>query len=665
MSNRETRLWGGKPALPLLRGGMTSFRPEIAGLRALAVLSVVLFHLKLQGFKGGFIGVDVFFVISGYLISQHILRDARADRFSFAQFYARRTRRIYPALIATVVLTYIAGALWCSPFMFKDVAKEGTHALLSIANIQYWRESHQYFAPGSDDLALLHTWSLSLEEQFYLGWPIFLVLAHRIGRVWEAILIATVTSIVGAVIISRTDPSAAFYLTPFRIYEFGCGALVLFAERFRVSDRLREGASFVGIAGIVASATSFRSDMPHLQLAMLVPSMAAAGVIFAGGKTVASRLITQPAFIGVGAISYSLYLCHWPIIFFARFIFGDAAESPPATLMLLVLMLAVSTAMYFYVERAFILDGPSPAGTIRKTAIAFLSVVLGLASVTHTTFVSGGLAWRLPADRNELARIQDFPSERDIAAMSGPMALNLVGDSHAMQYEVGLSELLQRLGLNMEIMAKPGCPILYGVSRKDPFSKRRCDAVRDRSLERIASNRLPIFFVLSWGDYDDASIELQGGNDHEPSLLQGGRTYTKLKRALESTLERFAAGGRRILLVGSQVNANCSFDRLRLYPGPLPHAPAAPCPPGTREAARSSGAWVNEFLRDIQSRSKGSVTLFRPVDYFCDDECPTMKDGLWLYFDGTHFSVAGSRYMVSRAEPALVRFLVPEQQSQR
>ena len=124
------------------------FRAEIAGLRAIAVISVVLFHLKVGGFDGGFVGVDIFFVISGYLITGNILRDLHADRFSFGQFYIRRTRRIYPALIFTVVATYIAGALWCSPEMFLDLAKESTHALLSISNIQYWRESHRYFAPN-------------------------------------------------------------------------------------------------------------------------------------------------------------------------------------------------------------------------------------------------------------------------------------------------------------------------------------------------------------------------------------------------------------------------------------------------------------------------------------------------------------------------------------
>jgi peptidoglycan/LPS O-acetylase OafA/YrhL len=204
------------------------FRSEIGGLRAIAVISVVLFHLKVGGFEGGFVGVDVFFVISGYLISRNILRDLQVGRFSFGDFYLRRTRRIYPALIFTVVATYLFGALWCAPDMFHDLAKESTHALLSISNIQYWRESHQYFAPNSDELALLHFWSLSLEEQFYLFWPVFMVLAWKSGRTFQIILAAAVTSFFLAIIVAKADPLAAFFLMPFRIFEFGIGARVLF-----------------------------------------------------------------------------------------------------------------------------------------------------------------------------------------------------------------------------------------------------------------------------------------------------------------------------------------------------------------------------------------------------------------------------------------------------
>src|SRR5665647_3263225 len=378
---------------------MTSqFRPEIAGLRALAVISVVLFHLKLGGFEGGFVGVDIFFVISGYLITRNILLDLQADRFSFGQFYVRRTRRIYPALIFTVVVTYLVGALWCSPEMFLDLAKECTHALLSISNIQYWRESHRYFAPGSDELALLHCWSLSLEEQFYLFWPVFIVLARKTGRVFLVIAIAAVASFALAILAASADPLAAFFLMPFRIFEFAAGALVLWLEtRFRLRGAIAEWLSAAGLLGTAASVLLFTSDMPHLEAAIALPCLGAAATIWAGDRTRASKLLANPAMIAVGAIAYSLYLCHWPIILFGRFIFGDAAANSPAGMLAMAaVMVAVAAAMNRLVERRFIQPSGFKLASFRSNAVGFGAVTLALVAITHTTFLSKGLPWRLP-----------------------------------------------------------------------------------------------------------------------------------------------------------------------------------------------------------------------------------------------------------------------------
>lgn len=288
------------------------FRPEIGQLRGLSVLSVLLFHLKVPGFGGGFVGVDVFFVISGYLITRNILRDVRAEHFSFGSFYLRRTRRIYPALIFTVLATYLAGALWCAPLMFLDVAKEGTHALLSISNIQYWRESSQYFAAKSDELALLHCWSLSLEEQFYLIWPALLVLASRIGRVFAVVALVTVGSFAATVYVGPIDKSATFFLMPFRMFEFGCGALVLFVHGAPSRQTSRELLSVGGLLLILMSAAFLRPDTPGQEWLVLLPCIGAAATIRAGGGTWVSRKLRQPALMGIGTISYSLYLCHWP-----------------------------------------------------------------------------------------------------------------------------------------------------------------------------------------------------------------------------------------------------------------------------------------------------------------------------------------------------------------
>jgi peptidoglycan/LPS O-acetylase OafA/YrhL len=636
---------------------MTSqFRPEIAGLRALAVISVVLFHLKLGGFEGGFVGVDIFFVISGYLITRNILLDLQADRFSFGQFYVRRTRRIYPALIFTVVATYLVGALWCSPEMFLDLAKECTHALLSISNIQYWRESHRYFAPGSDELALLHCWSLSLEEQFYLFWPVFIVLARKTGRVFLVIAVAAVASFALSILAANADPLAAFFLMPFRIFEFAAGALVLWLEtRFRLRDAVAESLSAAGLLGTAASVLLFKSDMPHLEAAIALPCLGAAATIWAGDKTRASKLLANPAMIAVGAISYSLYLCHWPVIFFGRFIFGDdAANSPAGMLAMVAVMAAVAAAMNLLVERRFIQPSGFRSASFRSNAVGFGSVTLTLVAISHTTFLSKGFPWRLPKAQLELAYLQDFPSGRSLQPIDGPVGFEMVGDSLVPQYLIGLWPIMVQLNINVHPMGGSGCPILFDVTIR---SARRdeCKSARDLALDRISKTSLPIVYAQKWSLYDDASIDYQ--TDDGKSLPSGKESFVKLQLALEKTIERLLVHDRRILILGEQIDPGCSINRPRLLQGPLPHEPLPPCPSIPRQDAEQSTGRIDQILSRIQAKWPDKVELLRPVDYFCDAECPVVKDGIWFYQNRIHLTLAGTQYMMARSGDVFRRFL--------
>jgi peptidoglycan/LPS O-acetylase OafA/YrhL len=636
---------------------VSHFRSEIAGLRAVAVISVVLFHLKIDGFQGGFIGVDVFFVISGYLITRNILLDLEAHRFSIGQFYVRRTRRIYPALIFTVTATYLCGALWCSPEMFLDLAKECTHALLSISNIQYWRESHQYFAPNSDELALLHCWSLSLEEQFYLFWPVFIVLAWKLGRTFEVIAVAAVASFVLSIVIAKSDPLAAFFLMPFRIFEFAAGAFVLLCEtQFRLNEAIAESLSTGGMLCVVASALLFRSDMPHLDVAILLPCLGAAATIWAGDETRASRLITNRVMVAVGAISFSLYLCHWPIIFFAGFIFGDEANTLAGILTMVALMAVISTAMYLLIERRFVQPSGFRSASFLNNALGFWSAVLTLAAITHMTFLSKGFAWRLPKAQLELAHLQGLSSGHDLDQFSVPVVFQLVGDSHAIQYIAGLSTAMKRLNIGFEIQTSPGCPMLVDVTLKGR-EREQCRSWRDQTIELLGQTNLPIVFAERWEIYNDATTDFALDSGISSSNVE---PFAKLQLAIEKTIEKIAAHGRRILIIGDQVKASCAINRPRLLQGPLPHTPVPPCASTKREIAEQSTAPINQMLSRIKAKWPDQVELLRPADYFCDTECPVVEDGIWLYFDRTHFSVAGSKYMVTRAADLFRNFLEPK-----
>jgi peptidoglycan/LPS O-acetylase OafA/YrhL len=627
------------------------FRPEIAGLRVVAVASVVLFHLKVTGFQGGFVGVDVFFVISGYLITRNILADIGSGQFLFGGFYARRIRRIYPALIFTVLATYLFGALWCSPPMFQDLAKESTHAILSISNIQYWREAQQYFAPNSEHLALLHCWSLSLEEQFYLFWPALIVLASKSGRVFTIIALVGCSSLALSIIASNTDPSAAFFLTPFRIFEFAIGAMVLPAETaVRLTRPMSEALSAIGMGLILASALLFRPDMPGADVASLLPCAGAALVIRSGAKTWSAAILTNRAAVAVGAVSYSLYLCHWPVIFFGRFIFGEAAESASSLLIMAAIMIVVAAVMNALIERRFLHDPQSASANCAKDLLGFARVVVAIAALTHTTFAARGFAWRLPKDQAELARLQSPSSGRGANDNEGPFGFQLVGDSFADQYLAGLSPLTSELGMKPDLLAFPGCPLLYGATksgRPDP----ECQSWHDQTLASLQKSNVPIILAQRWEQYMGSRLYLIETSESGLSSLD------LLQQRLEITLEPLIQSGRRILIIGDQVKTDCLIDPPRLLMGPLPHAPAKPCPPTSREAVERSTAPINQMLEKVRARWPRQVALLRPVDYFCDVDCPVVKDGISLYFDDCHFSLAGAKYMVERSRDVFRQFL--------
>jgi peptidoglycan/LPS O-acetylase OafA/YrhL len=630
----------------------TSFRGEIVQLRAIAVLSVLLFHLKIPGFQGGFIGVDVFFVISGYLITRNILRDEATCSFSFGAFYLRRTRRIYPALIFTVLITYLAGALWTAPLLFLDIAKECTHALLSIANIQYWREASQYFAAKSDELALLHCWSLSLEEQFYLVWPALLIAAARTGYLRSAIILLTAASLIATTLAGPTDRSAVFFLMPFRIFEFGCGALVLFAGQTPRRQATRELLSAGGFAAILASALVLRPDGGRQELLFLIPCLGAAAVIWTGDTTFVSRAIRSRGLTAIGTISYSLYLSHWPIIFYSRFIFGEAADSVGGIIIMLAAMLFAATSMYYSVERRFIFAGRAAPEVPWKTLMKFSAAALAFAVLTHATFVLKGFAWRVPQSVLADGRLDSAPITERVVWPQGAPVVDLAGDSHAEMYVAAMLPLVESLGGGLRYVGTAGCPIVKGTSIR---SRRRADCLRgrDEQIAQLETATRPLILIQRWEIYDDAGIDY----DRPGEWPNKAGSFAKLEAALSETL-RALTPVRHVMLVGAQVPASCEINRPRLLQGPLPHVPPRPCAPMTKARAVAAGASVNAMLARVQSNYPGRVDLIKPAEYLCDQTCPTYHAGHWLYWDATHFTLAGSTFMIDRVASTLSTFIL-------
>lgn len=638
----------------------SQYRAEIDGLRAIAVLGVVFFHFRLGLFAGGFAGVDVFFVISGYLITRNILTDANAGAFSFAEFYTRRARRILPALIFTVACTFWAGFFWLPPENLKLLADEATYALLSISNIQYWRNAHAYFAHASDQLALLHCWSLSLEEQFYLFWPVFILFVRRRNGLMLGIALAAAASFVFAILYNLRDPQAVFFLMPFRIFEFAIGAAVIFIEPL-LSVAL---AGVVGMAGLVAITIAFTllDDRSSFALVTLMPSLGAAAVICAGTKYRLSSLLTNAVSRFLGRISYSLYLCHWPILFFARFLYGEAAETWQGIVLGFAAMIVVAALMRRLIEQPFRWSAQSSSK--KRTAFAFAFLILAAVIVNHLTVQSGGWPGRFPMEQNaafDLRRPGLWPcKEADgyrcaFGDLDAPLKVELLGDSHAQQYVAALEPFLQKRHVRGEVTTEVGCPVLEGVLLKGERSE-ICRAVRDRELSRIARTDTSVIIVQRWVYYSDDALTFDGQSAPDSS---GATTYSFMRKGLERTIQDLGKDGRRFLIIGAQVTPRkeCAFKISQRLPAMLRPAQPFNCSAKPREQAENEGAAVNAMLRDVQAKWPDQIRLLIPVDYFCDAECPFVRDGVMLYVDDNHFTVAGARYMGERAHQLLADFL--------
>lgn len=300
-----------------IRNTALKYRPDIDGLRCVAVLSVLAFHLSPNRLPGGFVGVDVFFVISGYLISAIVFSEISASRFSVIGFYERRIRRIFPALFATLIVVSVVLSFLLLPAEFVTYAKSVAAATLSSSNFYFWQHSGYFDSPTSNPL--LHTWSLAVEEQFYILFPIFLVITRRFfpKRLKSAVVVLFLASLVASEITLRYDSVTAFYMPYTRAWELLLGTIVSMGYFPRLRNAvLRNAATILGIAMIAYSTLRFTNQTPFPGFHALIPCVGSALIIGAGevGSSVVSKVLSLRPIVFVGLISYSLYLWHWPII---------------------------------------------------------------------------------------------------------------------------------------------------------------------------------------------------------------------------------------------------------------------------------------------------------------------------------------------------------------
>lgn len=432
------------------------YRREIDGLRAVAVLPVILFHAGFSVFSGGYVGVDVFFVISGYLITSILIAELEQGNFSIARFYERRVRRILPALFVVMLACLPFAYMWMLPSQLKDFAQSLIAVVFFASNILFWREDG-YFAAAAELKPLLHTWSLAVEEQYYLLLPILLLVLWRFGRqrtFWGVVALA-VLSLVLSEWGWRNKPSANFYLAPTRAWELLAGSICAFITVGKV-QRLRNFLSAIGLALIVFAIFAYDANNPFPSVYALVPVVGTGLIILFGTTgTWVARLLSLRTFVGIGLISYSAYLWHQPLFAFARL---RSMTEPSNALMaaLAAASLLLAWATWYWVEQAF-RKRANPLFMKRRSVFALsggisaVFVVVGLAG-----HLGEGFGWRLKYISNDsvsLSMIKEVETQWNRSGYSEPRnwvkdrttglhvfgsntteRVVLLGDSHSQQY---------------------------------------------------------------------------------------------------------------------------------------------------------------------------------------------------------------------------------------
>ncbi len=367
------------------KSGTTKYRREIDGLRAFAVIPVILFHAGFQSFSGGFVGVDVFFVISGYLITTIILAQKDAGTFSLLEFYERRARRILPALFFVMAVSIPFAWLWLLPQYMKEFSESLVAVSTFASNVLFWKKGN-YFDTAVELKPLIHTWSLAVEEQYYLLFPIFIIITWRYGKrlIVGLLVLIAVLSLGAADWGAYNHPISTFFLLPTRGWEIAVGALVAiyYAGRLKSNTSLyvRQSASILGFALIAFSIFAFDKNTPFPSLYALAPTAGAALVIvFATPQTYVGRALGTKFAVGIGLISYSAYLWHQPIFAFAR----HRSLVEPSQFFLGGL--AGAAIVFAYLSWRFV-EMP-----FRNKDRFSRSKVFGLAAIFSTAFVGVGL----------------------------------------------------------------------------------------------------------------------------------------------------------------------------------------------------------------------------------------------------------------------------------
>ncbi|WP_158241540.1 acyltransferase family protein [Novosphingobium sp. TH158] len=653
--------------------GAAAYRPEIDGLRAIAVVPVVLFHAGFQVFSGGFVGVDVFFVISGYLITGILLSDIEAGRYSIARFYERRARRILPALFLVIAASVPLAWFAMLPDELARFGKSIVAVLGFASNITFWLEEG-YFSQASELKPLLHTWSLAVEEQFYIAFPLALLVLRKASRQVLIVLVAlaALASLALCLYASQRYALANFYLAPTRAWELLAGSLCACIGR-RPDSPFASLLSGLGLALVLLAIFWLDGSFPfpsHWALLPVVGTMLI--VLYARADRGAGRLLALRPMVGIGLVSYSLYLWHQPLFAYARLL--ETGPMPRGTMLALSLLSGLlAWASWKWVEQPFRRrDGIGHRRKALPLAIGSAAVLAGIGTALYLT---GGVPDRFQRSTDPtIAAMSTIPLEPSMqggdckpdpegfvqpcqmqGSRGAPRTIAVYGDSHATALLPAFRALAAENGARLLFGSYGGCPPLLGAYMLKANSAPEVCADMARAQFEQARRERPdmVYLVGRWSLYTSGDPHIPAGryllaDQPRPWLWTREDSRRVLEPLLLRTVDAYRAAGLKVTVI-DQVPSH-RFDLQRTVQW-LAYRPTAE---GLAEDIRASSVKVAEY-RDLMSASRpamaavsrrGVPVLQLQEDFRQGDRYAWARPGEIWYNDMNHVSPAGAMLLL-------------------
>ena len=648
-----------------------SYRADIDGMRALAILGVLGFHAFPEIFPGGFVGVDLFFVISGFLISQVLLSSMSSAGWSLCNFYARRIKRLFPSMIVVLFSIYIVGWFGLFPDEYKQLGKHVLGGVSFVSNLMLWSESG-YFDNSVDTKPLLHLWSLGIEEQFYLTYPVILWLLWKSGLhpLLTAILL-TAISFGTNIFQYRSDPIGTFYSPVTRMWEILLGSCIA-SGQFLLTQRsiqispssssalkrwIASTSSTLGLALVVGAFFLFSGDLPFPGWLAIIPTFGAALLVLSGPDAFINQIILGRRWlIGIGLISFPLYLWHWPLLSLAR-IFESTTPAPQIRIAALFISFVLAFLTYRFVE--------APIRRSRRTRLVVSSLVLAscaLGVVGYKTFHSHGFPDRLPQLKSDIDNLRLDYRESCTALTGEPYSddwcnkgtveraptILLLGDSFANAYSSMLQHYASFSPISFKQYARGQCPMLFD------YGPSACRKIMQSLLEKTELTQVTtVILALDWTAYIHGK-QLFAVSDASP---ESADTFA---RSLIKTIDFWQKQGKRVVLFYSPPQG---MDPRACVSRPIRITGASRCDI-SRERAIEHEAGYRKTLANILKDTQG-ITFFDPFPILCDAQiCRTKSDDVILYADiasdwrapaktWNHLSIGGGRFLAERAQDEL------------